>query len=339
MEDDMRNAACLTLPVLLVLLSRTLACQSNAPHLQPVGNPPGRDYRTDMRAFVRAVSARARKTRPGFIVVPQNGTELVTRQGAPGDAPALAYLNAIDGIGREDLWYGYDRDDLATPAGETGRLRALLDIAQSQGVRVLVTDYCRTRRRVDDSYARNKASGYISFAADRRALDDIPAYPDPPFQANNRDTARLGQASNFLYLLDQSRFPSPEAFADALAAARHDLLIVDAYFNGDRPLTAAQVSRLKKKPGGGRRLVLAYMSLGEAENYRPYWNPQWTKSPPAWLADENPDWPGNYKVRYWDPAWQSLILGKGGYLEEILRQGFDGVYLDIIDAFEFFESR
>ena len=61
--------------------------------------------------------------------------------------------------------------------------------------------------------------------------------------------------------------------------------------------------------------------------------------PPGWLSEENGDWHGNYKVHYWDPEWQEIIFGNAGsYLKKILDAGFDGVYLDIIDAFEFFEG-
>ena len=58
-----------------------------------------------------------------------------------------------------------------------------------------------------------------------------------------------------------------------------------------------------------------------------------------WLVDaENPDWAGNYKVRYWEQGWQDLILsGPESYLNRITAAGFDGVYLDLIDAFEYFE--
>ena len=50
--------------------------------------------------------------------------------------------------------------------------------------------------------------------------------------------------------------------------------------------------------------------------------------------------PDNYKVRYWDPAWQAILFGTPGeaYLDRILAQGFDGIYLDIIDAFYFWSE-
>jgi len=60
---------------------------------------------------------------------------------------------------------------------------------------------------------------------------------------------------------------------------------------------------------------------------------------PAWLLSENPNWPGNHKVYCWDPEWQTIIYGnRDSYLVKILAAGFDGVYLDLIDAFEYFEQ-
>jgi cysteinyl-tRNA synthetase len=84
---------------------------------------------------------------------------------------------------------------------------------------------------------------------------------------------------------------------------------------------------MKRKPDGSRRVVLAYVSIGEAESYRWYW-PQRSS---AWLGPENPQWPGNYSVRFWHPAWQAIILE---YTDRIVAAGFDGVYLDKVDEFE-----
>ena len=124
-----------------------------------------------------------------------------------------------------------------------------------------------------------------------------------------------------------------------LARSDFDLLVID-YANGDRPWTRREVKQIQRKPDGSRRVVLAYFSIGEAENYRFYWKKSWKKRKPAFLATANRDWGGNYKVRFWMPEWQEIIVGKTGdsnsYLDQILAAGFDGVYLDIVDAFEFF---
>ena len=80
------------------------------------------------------------------------------------------------------------------------------------------------------------------------------------------------------------------------------------------------------------------MSIGEAEDYRYYWQTDWTSTKPDWIEAENPDWEGNYKVKYWETEWQNIIYGDSdSYLDKIISVGFNGVYLDIIDAFEYFE--
>jgi cysteinyl-tRNA synthetase, unknown class len=49
---------------------------------------------------------------------------------------------------------------------------------------------------------------------------------------------------------------------------------------------------------------------------------------------QNPEWPGNYSVRYWQEGWQKIIFGgEDGYLEHIVKAGFDGVYLDRVDGY------
>ena len=40
-----------------------------------------RDYRQEMRDFVQDISIYAREIEPGFIVIPQNGHELLTEDG------------------------------------------------------------------------------------------------------------------------------------------------------------------------------------------------------------------------------------------------------------------
>jgi cysteinyl-tRNA synthetase len=324
--------------VLVAIAVATACCSKKECGGLPCDDLDGVDFRAEMRTFVEEIADEARATRPGFIVIPQNGQELLTMNGEPEGTLAAPYIAAIDGVGREDLLYGYDEDDVATPALDTSYLQAFLDVAEANGIEALVTDYCWTPSKVDDSYSRNAAKEYVSFAANHRELDDIPGYPSEPHGANGDSIASLEQTRNFLYLLDGSRFSSADAMVAAAAATNYDLLIVDAFYDGADPLRAAQVEALRTKPGGGTRLVVAYMSIGEAEDYRYYWRSSWGSDEPNWLGAENPDWPGNYKVAYWDEGWKAVITGDGGYLSRILSAGFDGVYLDIIDAFEYFED-
>jgi cysteinyl-tRNA synthetase len=106
--------------------------------------------------------------------------------------------------------------------------------------------------------------------------------------------------------------------------------------------TTAEMSRIKNV--GATRVALAYLSIGEAEDYRYYFDPAWTdegegarpdRDAPAWLGRGNPCWEGNYKVRYWSEEWQLIVLG---YLDKIIAYGFDGAYLDVVDGFEYWSD-
>ena len=299
---------------------------------------PTQDYRQEMRDFVQMISAYAKARNPDFIVIPQNGEELLTQDGSSAGVLAMPYLEAIDGVGREDLFYGYEEDNAPTPDSEREYMAGFLDLAEENAIQVLTIDYCWDKASVDYSYQQNNARGYIAFAANRRELDAIPPYPVSPYNVNSDDIYSLDEAKNFLYLINPGEFSQREAFLKAVRGTNYDLVIIDLFF-GDTALTRSEIDSLKVKENGGIRLVICYMSIGEAEDYRYYWQEGWKATPPTWLAEENPEWHGNYKVRYWDPEWQRIIVEDAdSYLEKILAAGFNGVYLDLVDAFEYFEE-
>jgi cysteinyl-tRNA synthetase len=131
----------------------------------------------------------------------------------------------------------------------------------------------------------------------------------------------------------------------AIGETEFDLVIMDYSRDGsdERRFTHEEIAALKESPGGPKT-VLSYMSIGEAEDYRWYWQRSWDRnrdgkpgaSAPDWLGRSNPNWPGNYKVRYWDPAWQEIVYA---YVDKVLAAGYDGVYLDIVDAYQYWEPR
>ena len=121
-----------------------------------------------------------------------------------------------------------------------------------------------------------------------------------------------------------------------IEASDLDMIVLDITLDGTPGRSAApsELAQLKRKPDGGRRIVLAYLSVGEAADYRSYWQPDWSERPPGWLGRENPNWPRAYPVRFWAPEWQAILFGKSSsMLDEILAAGFDGVFLDRIDVY------
>jgi len=321
--------------LVILLLFAALSCRKD----DESNVPSGIDFRQEMRDFVIGISQYAKSINSGFVVIPQNGIELVTDDGNEDGNPNSAYLAAIDGNGQEDLFYGYENDDVITPAGDNLYLRAFLNISKNAGNKILVTDYCSTQSKMSNSYSQNYALNYISFAADHRELDNIPSFPNPIYNSNSQDIFTLADAKNFLYLINPQQYAAKADFINAIAATNYDMLIIDLFFNdGVTSFTSEEITELRVKANGGQRLVIAYLSIGEVEDYRYYWQSNWSDSKPAWIAGANPDWPGNYKVWYWEKEWQDIIFGNdSSYLKRILDAGFDGVYLDIIDAFEYYE--
>ncbi|MBI3880756.1 MAG: endo alpha-1,4 polygalactosaminidase, partial [Verrucomicrobia bacterium] len=146
--------------------------------------------------------------------------------------------------------------------------------------------------------------------------------------------------SSFAYILQADSFAKTKpAAVERLAACGRDWIVLDAAFGGDTPWERAELDAIRRGQPG--RKVIAYISIGEAEDYRPYWRKEWgskgklTAAAPAWLGAENPEWKGNYRVKYWNAEWQRLMLAA---IDDAMARGFDGVYLDIVDGFETFEQ-
>jgi cysteinyl-tRNA synthetase, unknown class len=127
----------------------------------------------------------------------------------------------------------------------------------------------------------------------------------------------------------------------AISESDLDLIVLDPSLDdgGRRFISPAECSTLKTKPGGGRRLVIAYLCVGEADTKRWYWPDAWRRNPPDWVGPENASWPGSRSVQYWNGEWQTLVAhGAESILNQIMDTGFDGVFLDRVDAYGDWES-
>ena len=144
--------------------------------------------------------------------------------------------------------------------------------------------------------------------------------------------SRLADVSHWLYLIDVDLEPE---VVGQIAASGYDMVVLDFIpseeSNTDYPM-ADVVAQLHGAPSP--KLVIAYVDIGEAEDYRTYWQQGWRVGDPEWIAGDDPDgWEGNYPVAYWHDEWREIWLGEGGTLQQILDAGFDGVYLDWIEAY------
>jgi cysteinyl-tRNA synthetase len=153
-----------------------------------------------------------------------------------------------------------------------------------------------------------------------------------PAPVASADTPQLSAVAHWLYLLDVNL---SDEIVGQIAASDYDLVVLD-YVPSERNNTtypmAETIHRLHTAPKP--KLVLAYIDIGQAENYRTYWQPTWRVGSPDWIAGDDPDgWTGNHPVAFWREAWRQIWLGEDGYLGGIVAAGFDGVYLDWIEAY------
>jgi len=130
---------------------------------------------------------------------------------------------------------------------------------------------------------------------------------------------------------------------DELAETNYDMLVVEPGnnfidFSYD---TEYLVSRLEQKDSGDDRILLAYIDIGEAEDYRTYWQQDWiaptenSSGSPEFLVTIDPDgWSGNYPVAYWRQGWKDIWLGSDGIISQLAEAGFHGVYLDWVEAYD-----
>lgn len=139
--------------------------------------------------------------------------------------------------------------------------------------------------------------------------------------------------------------------AASLTAATADLIVMEFSADGsdETMFTPSQIAAIQNGLDGPC-VAVSYISIGEASDFRSFWQAGWTSNglasgtlaatAPQWLGPTNPDWPESRKVRYWESGWQDIVFNDGhtGWLDKIVAQGFDAAYLDIVDAYYFWAA-
>ncbi|MDX9859990.1 MAG: endo alpha-1,4 polygalactosaminidase [Rhodospirillales bacterium] len=315
---------------------------ADAPTAVPAGN--FLDYREEMRKLVQAIATYARGQNRDFAVVPMGGLNLlVKRDPAQTDQvlPAPAYARAIGGVLVEGLHYGVPVAGKPTEADRRERLLPLIERARMSGLPVLGVDYVTDPKTIDDARAQAARRGVVFFAAPARGLglNALPKYPRRPFAENGDNVLGLREVRNFVMLRDSAPFGREDAFAMKMHDTNYDLVIVDVFHKVGQPLSKRAVETLKYKKLGARRLVFAYANIAAAASDAFYWKANWREGTPTWISAPTPGNPDQYFVEYWQPEWQQIVFGgPQSYLYGIIAQGFDGVILDGVDNYLFYEG-
>ncbi len=118
--------------------------------------------------------------------------------------------------------------------------------------------------------------------------------------------------------------------------ASTDLWVMDMGVSKTENFTSTQINILKAND----KKIIGYMSIGEAESYRYYF----ATMPASLKGEVNTKWSQNYTVHFWEKPWQDIFISSDGpsgkaYLDRLMDAAFDGVFLDVIDAYERFNDQ
>jgi len=78
---------------------------------------------------------------------------------------------------------------------------------------------------------------------------------------------------------------------------------------------------------GPKTIRIAYVSVGEAEEYRAYWQ---EIQGADWILEENKEWSENHLVDVRSEEWHRVILDQ--VIPAIVERGFQGLFLDTLDT-------
>ena len=313
----------------------------------PPPSPPSEevllDTREEMRKFVISIAQFGRQHHRDFRIIARGGLDLlVKRDDVDQDKapPARTYLRALDGLVAEGMFFTEQRPGTPPPSERQVKMLKLANFAKNNGVHVFTLDYGNGKEFVDIAHTEARKRDFVSMVSSRRLMDisSLPIYPKRPFGENPNSILSLGQVRNFIAVTNSIPFGREDNFALTLHGTNHDMVIVDV-FHGRQPLSRRAVETLKYKKIGAKRLVVAQIDIGSAASYMYYWKDGWGEGSPPFINAPHRGDPDRYYVEYWQPEWKKLIAGDtNSYIYGIIRQGFDGVLIDGLNAYKYFEG-
>lgn len=283
-----------------------------------------------MQDFVIDISKYARSIHSNFVIIPQNGPELAFEKLNTGGKFRKAYIDAIDGIAVEDLFYN------GKPKIDQYRLQILRKLQTEK--QVMVSDFITKDDAIESIKIQSSKENFLLYprVSSNEHYREIPEIVP---NENDKDILQLSDVKNYLYLINPANIRTKRAYIKAISETNFDMITIDLFFN-DEPLTPKDVEQLKRKANGGKRLIISYVNIGAAENWRYYWNRNWQLNDPIWLKKNYVGYEDEFYVQFWHEDWKNIIYGNPeSYVKKILDAGFDGAFLDNVEAYYFLYNK
>jgi cysteinyl-tRNA synthetase, unknown class len=303
------------------------------------------NYRDDMRKIVEELATFARGRDPNFTLITFGGTDLfswsqreydlaelkrpegmkaaqVADTELPVGFPMRRYQQRVDGF----ILDGFFCAPVRVPLADVEAMR-------NQRLKALSVDHCDADRAqaMFDQARRAGIVAHIDTDMDKR-FASIPKFRPIPENPNN--VMNISTARSMLINLDNRSYGTKDDWLLALKNTNFDVLIVDGFYNGNMPLTKADVSTLKFKKMGAKRLVLAWIEISQASDDKFYWQREWRVGNPSWIHSLDRTNPGKYHVEFWNPAWKAIV---GRTFAGLMDLGFDGIVISGVEGYRRWE--
>ena len=151
--------------------------------------------------------------------------------------------------------------------------------------------------------------------------------------------AQFKNVSTWFYL----KSPTVGAEVENIVDSSYDLIVIDPVFTKKNTNTLSvrtAIDKIRKSSGANvtNKIVLAYLDITHADVNRYYWQSSWREMPPSFIIGDTTDTNQDvFLVAYWDKDWKKIWFGSyqdsDSLMKQIVDEGFDGVYLDGVQAY------
>src|SRR6056297_480746 len=279
-------------------------------HLYPINysNISKNWYKNEMAKLILELSEIAKNRNNSFEIHVQNGIFLLDSEKEIENK----YLNIVSSFTHE-----VENMSFFSNTGIKNKMNSV----KKKNIDINLIGYGKKREFVNKLIKFTKSRDYGLYISKNFKLNH---FPDKKIE--NR--IKINNIKSFLYLINPEKYSKLENFMDNVIKSEYKLVFMDPFFKS-KIINRNYIKKMKQND----IKIIAYMSIGEAENYRYYWKNEWNSNSPHWIIKYNENYPGGFFVKYWNPIWKKILRE---YLDKIISAGFDGVIFDVVDSYEYF---
>jgi uncharacterized protein (TIGR01370 family) len=130
-----------------------------------------------------------------------------------------------------------------------------------------------------------------------------------------------------LCLLAGGVMKSAHAGEESLVVYYSDKANIDEFQHFQKLVLDSESHPPLQRLGEQGKQLLGYLSLGEIKRSSPYFQ---VLQKQGLVLQENANWKDSYTIDLRNPAWGKIVIGY--VIPQILRSGFDGIFIDTLDS-------